>query len=283
MAFSNLHAFILMSGGFDSTALACYYIARGYNVHPVKITYDSRQIEPEINALHKIVKILGLEALIELELPLQNPSSLSKSVSPDKVETGSYSEFSSVSTVVPGRNLAFMSMLANVAEVWQMEHENHKVVISAGVHSSDWEMYPDCRPDFLESLCKTIKFSTDGRVYCEFPFYRIAKEYIFSEVLYGVISPDSEIALKFKEALKESYSCYRGGKIHCGTCPTCRERHDAMVAIFGFDPTIYEKLPENQKKSVENGNDESFTKELVTLLAKYNIKNCEIAITHYDE
>ena len=56
-----------------------------------------------------------------------------------------------------------------------------------------------------------------------------------------------------------------------------------MVAIFGFDPTIYEKLPENQKKSVEKGNGESFTEELVMLLAKYNIKDCEIAITHCDE
>ena len=98
---SKRHAFLLMSGGFDSTALACYYIARGYKVHPVKITYDSRQIEPEIAAFNKIVKILKLEPVIEFSLPLQNPSTLYKSVSPDKVETGSYSEFDSVSTVVP--------------------------------------------------------------------------------------------------------------------------------------------------------------------------------------
>lgn len=274
------HAFLLMSGGFDSTALACYYIARGYKVHPVKITYDSRQIEPEIAALKKIVSILKTEKIIELSLPLQNPSSLSKSVSPDKVETGSYSDFDSVSTVVPGRNLAFLSMLANIAEAWKLQNPHDSVLISSGVHSSDWEMYPDCRPDFLEAASAAIHFSTDGTVYSEFPFYNIKKSEIFNEVLDGVIDRDSELVKTFERALKESYSCYRGGKIHCGTCPTCIERHEAMLKIFKNDPTIYEHSPKVQSKNSDSKYD-AFDKELVALLAKHNISNCEITITHH--
>lgn len=244
------HAFVLMSGGFDSTALACYYIARGYTVHPVKITYDSRQIEPEIHALDKIIRILRIEELIELSLPLHNPSTLSNKVSPDAVECGSYSDFDSVSTVVPGRNLAFLSMLANVAEAWRIKNPGHAITISAGVHSSDWEMYPDCRPDFLEAASAAIHFSTNGSIHAEFPFYDLKKSELFNEVLGGVIDRDSELAKKFELALKASYSCYRGGKVHCGTCPTCIERHEAMVATFNNDPTIYDRLPKITKKTL---------------------------------
>lgn len=273
------HAFLLMSGGFDSTALACYYIARGYKVHPVKITYDSRQIEPEIAALNKIVKILNLEPVIELSLPLHNPSTLSKSVSPDKVETGSYSEFDSVSTVVPGRNLAFLAMLANVAEAWKMKNPNNEVIVSSGVHSSDWEMYPDCRPDFLESAAAAIYLSSNGNIDCDFPFYDLSKHKIFNKVIEGTSAKDHVLIQTFKNALKESYSCYRGGKIHCGTCPTCIERHEAMVAIFNSDPTIYETV-KNFNKPVNRY--DSFDKELIALLDKYNISKCEVTITHHD-
>ena len=70
---SKRHAFLLMSGGFDSTALACYYLIHDYIVHPVKILYDSRQIEPEQKALNHIIETLNLERLIELKVPLYNP------------------------------------------------------------------------------------------------------------------------------------------------------------------------------------------------------------------
>jgi 7-cyano-7-deazaguanine synthase len=36
----------------------------------------------------------------------------------------------------------------------------------------------------------------------------------------------------------KTYSCYKGGEKHCGTCGTCRERKEALE---GFDPTEYEK------------------------------------------
>jgi len=34
----------------------------------------------------------------------------------------------------------------------------------------------------------------------------------------------------------DTYSCYKGGNIHCGKCGTCVER---IEALEGFDPTTY--------------------------------------------
>ena len=40
---------------------------------------------------------------------------------------------------------------------------------------------------------------------------------------------------------KETWSCYKGGEIHCGVCSSCRERKRAFQEVGVMDPTKYEK------------------------------------------
>jgi 7-cyano-7-deazaguanine synthase len=45
----------------------------------------------------------------------------------------------------------------------------------------------------------------------------------------------------------QTWSCYKGGHIHCGTCGTCVERREAFLKAGLTDPTVYEStgpLPE---------------------------------------
>ena len=37
-----------------------------------------------------------------------------------------------------------------------------------------------------------------------------------------------------------TWSCYKGGTIHCGECGTCVERREAFLRAGVADPTIYE-------------------------------------------
>ena len=37
----------------------------------------------------------------------------------------------------------------------------------------------------------------------------------------------------------QTWSCYKGGQIHCGTCGTCVERREAFVRAGITDPTEY--------------------------------------------
>ena len=37
-----------------------------------------------------------------------------------------------------------------------------------------------------------------------------------------------------------TYSCYKGGERHCGTCGTCVERREALAGAGVADPTPYE-------------------------------------------
>lgn len=36
-----------------------------------------------------------------------------------------------------------------------------------------------------------------------------------------------------------TYSCYKGGELHCGDCATCRERRESFTAAGVPDPTRY--------------------------------------------
>lgn len=38
-----------------------------------------------------------------------------------------------------------------------------------------------------------------------------------------------------------TYSCYRGGEHHCGTCGTCKERRQALADAGIDDKTIYDE------------------------------------------
>ena len=41
----------------------------------------------------------------------------------------------------------------------------------------------------------------------------------------------------------QTWSCYKGGAIHCGTCGTCVERREAFILAGLPDPTLYEQTP----------------------------------------
>jgi 7-cyano-7-deazaguanine synthase len=39
----------------------------------------------------------------------------------------------------------------------------------------------------------------------------------------------------------ETWSCYKGGDVHCGVCSSCRERKRAFLDAGVSDPTGYER------------------------------------------
>ena len=42
---------------------------------------------------------------------------------------------------------------------------------------------------------------------------------------------------------RKTWSCYKGGEIHCGTCGTCVERREAFLLANLTDPTDYLETP----------------------------------------
>ena len=53
----------------------------------------------------------------------------------------------------------------------------------------------------------------------------------------AIVRRGAELGVDFSH----TWSCYKGGEIHCGTCGTCVERREAFLIAGIPDPTAYLK------------------------------------------
>jgi 7-cyano-7-deazaguanine synthase len=161
---------------------------------------------------HKIVDLTGLTGLF-------GDSSLTNRAI--AVPEGHYTDISMKSTVVPNRNMILLS----IAAAWAISAKYDAVAY--GAHAGDHTIYPDCRDEFVESCAKTLKLADWHPVEIVRPFVNYTKRDI---VLRG-----AGLGVPFEM----TWSCYKGGELHCGACGTCVERREAFVQAGVFDPTSY--------------------------------------------
>ena len=124
-------------------------------------------------------------------------------------------------TVVPFRNGIMLSIAAGFAE----SVEAGGLVIAA--HSGDHAIYPDCREEFMQAMGDAIQLGTYAEVAVLRPFIAMTKA--------GIAARGHELGVDFSR----TWSCYKGGEIHCGTCGTCVERREAFLLAGLADPTLY--------------------------------------------
>jgi 7-cyano-7-deazaguanine synthase len=144
------------------------------------------------------------------------------------IPDGHYEEESMKRTVVPFRNGIMLAIAAGFAE----SHGAEGIVIAA--HAGDHAIYPDCREEFLAPMGRAIEEGTYARIQLLRPFVFLDKA--------GIARQGAELGVDFAH----TWSCYKGGEIHCGSCGTCVERREAFMLAGVADPTIYvatEPLP----------------------------------------
>jgi 7-cyano-7-deazaguanine synthase len=207
---------ILYSGGMDSS-VALYQYAERIRL-AVSFNYGSKHNVREIEHAALNCQALGIEHRV-IEMDLNKMGFVSDLLqSGGEIPDGHYEDENMKKTVVPFRNGIMLSIAAGIAE----SIDCNRLLISN--HAGDHAIYPDCRPDFIESMNNAIRFGTYNQVEILAPFTNLTKR---------------EIAFVGKEIrvpFEKTYSCYNGGENHCGTCGTCTERKEALA---GFDPTIY--------------------------------------------
>ena len=98
-------------------------------------------------------------------------------------------------------------------------------------HGGDHSIYPDCRPEFINAMDAATKAGTYIDVSVKAPYTNITK---------------TDIARRGKALgidYTETWSCYKGGEVHCGKCGTCVERKEALKDAGIEDNTIYGNSP----------------------------------------
>jgi len=93
----------------------------------------------------------------------------------------------------------------------------------AGAHA----IYPDCREEFLAPMASAIRAGTYAGIELLRPFVAMDKA--------AIARRGAELGVDFSR----TWSCYKGGEVHCGTFGTCVERRVAFLLAGVPDPTIY--------------------------------------------
>jgi len=217
---------VLFSGGLDSCTLLALCKDLGHDVEALSVDYGQRH-KVELGAAKTLAAHYGVKHdIVDLTsiTKLLGSSALTDDVA---VPDGHYADQTMRSTVVPNRNAIMLSVATGVAAARGAD------AVAAAVHAGDRFIYPDCRPEFVEAMRNTMYLGTKGFGDIGFftPFVDSTKAHIAS------------LAASLNVPIAQTWSCYKGGAIHCGACGTCFERREAMELAGVFDPTQYAATP----------------------------------------
>lgn len=212
----------VVSGGLDSVTMA-HHLAEDHDIAAVLSFYYGQRHARELDCAALCAERLAVpHDVVDLSVILA--AGHSALTSDDvAVPDGHYAEESMKVTVVPGRNLMFAAVA--VAKAGQLGAD----AIGLGVHGGDHFIYPDCRLDFVGPLDLATRGGYDIVTFA--PFITFDKTYIASRA--------DELGIP----VAQTWSCYKGGMTHCGTCGTCVERREAFILAGVTDPTAYAETP----------------------------------------
>lgn len=218
-----MKAIVALSGGMDSATVLAWLLEKGYEVHAVLFSYGSKHNSYELAGARKIADSYDVPYnFFDLgNVFSEFNSNLLKAGG--KIPEGHYTDESMKSTVVPGRNIIFTSILAGLAESIGASH------IALGIHQGDHAIYPDCRIEFYHAMRHAVYIGTGDTVSFIAPF----------------IDTDKEDILKWGVEHHVPYhltrTCYKDQQLSCGKCGSCVERLEAFNKIGKEDPVKYER------------------------------------------
>lgn len=211
---------IIVSGGMDSITLL--YDRKDEIALGISFDYGSNHNAREIPFAKMHCERLGIKHItINLDFMHQYfKSSLLDGA--EAIPEGHYADDNMKSTVVPFRNGIMLAIAIGIAE------SNNLDQIFIANHGGDHTIYPDCRPEFINAIDAAATAGTYNNVKVIAPYTKITKSDI------------ARIGKRLGIDYAETWSCYKGGEVHCGKCGTCVERKEALAEAGIEDKTIYE-------------------------------------------
>jgi 7-cyano-7-deazaguanine synthase len=219
---------MIYSGGLDSTVLLYHLRSQDYDLIALSVDYGQRH-RKELDSAHSICHTMGIpHEVADLRgiTHLLKGSSLTDSEI--DVPDGHYAEESMKVTVVPNRNMIMLSVAIGYAISIGAKF------VAYGAHAGDHTIYPDCRPEFAAAIDTAALLADWHQVELLRPFIRLTKAEI------------AKLGAELNVPFELTWSCYKGGEHHCGSCGTCVERAEAFNLAGLQDPTEYEDARSHQ-------------------------------------
>lgn len=211
-------AVVILSGGVDSSTVAYWAKAEGFDVHCLSFDYGQRAskellsakaIAEGLGAPFKPIDLSALKGIFGGATALCDESA----PMPSAFEPA---------LIVPFRNAILLSIA--VAHAASIGAE----AVFYGAQGSDAPFYPDCREPFFKAFQRAARLGTGSEIRVDAPLHGLGKS--------EVVALGSRLGVPYGL----TWSCYLGGERHCGRCESCLNRKRAFEEAGVEDPTEYE-------------------------------------------
>ena len=216
---------VLLSGGMDSVTAFYAALAEHEVIAALSFDYGAKHNAREIpwaawhagraQVPHEVIALDFINRLFQSDLLKSG----------GEIPDGHYAEASMKQTVVPFRNAILLAIATGYAESIGAQG----LVIAA--HGGDHAIYPDCREPFMQAMGQAMAEGTYAKIELLRPFIATDKA--------GIARLGTQLGIDYAT----TWSCYKGGERHCGTCGTCVERREAFLLAGLADPTDYLQTP----------------------------------------
>lgn len=214
---------VVCSGGLDSVSLAHKIAAEQQLIGLVSFDYGQRH-RKELDFAARCAARLAVPHHIVDTAAIGGHLSGSALTDNIEVPDGHYAEETMKATGVPNRNAIMLAIAFGLAAAQKAD------AVAVAVHGGDHFIYPDCRPGFIDAFQRMQNEALEGYASVRLlaPYVNVSKAAIVAD------------GVKHGTPFAETWSCYKGGRLHCGRCGTCVERREAFHLAGVPDPTEYD-------------------------------------------
>ena len=207
---------VVYSGGLDSYTLLNKAMKKFDRIEAITFNYGqkhNKEIEyaksncAELNIKHEVVN-----------LDLENILAGSALVGDIDIPEGNYDKEKMKQTIVPNRNMIMISVAASLVIKNDIEY------LWYAAHSGDHEIYPDCRPEFIDKMAAVLEICDYHKIKFEAPFQNLFKN--------EIVATGLSMGLDYSK----TWTCYEGKEKPCGKCSACLERALSFEANNTEDP-----------------------------------------------
>lgn len=234
---------VLLSGGLDSTTVAAYAKAEGYELVALSFNYGQRH-RRELESAKRVAGLLEIRHEI-VNLPVLKKLSWYSALTTGGLDVPKDRTMGKATkdipiTYVPLRNTVFLTLGAallesrvlSLIENGKLDPNDLSASIFIAANAVDYSGYPDCRPEYFEVMKQTL-----------FEGSKLGKQYgvpigIETPVLYMTKAEIVKLGVRLGAPLEHTWSCYEGGDLPCGACDSCLLRAKGFAKAEIEDPLL---------------------------------------------
>jgi len=234
---------VLLSGGLDSTTVAAYAKAEGYELVALSFNYGQRH-RRELESAKRVAGLLEMQHEV-VNLPVLKKLSWYSALTTGGLDVPKDRIMGKATkdipiTYVPLRNTVFLTLGAallesrvlSLIENGKLDPNDLSASIFIAANAVDYSGYPDCRPEYFEAMKQAL-----------FEGSKLGKQYgvsigIETPVLNMTKAEIVRLGVRLGAPLEHTWSCYEGGGLPCGACDSCLLRAKGFAQAGIKDPLL---------------------------------------------